>query len=302
MKALTVVTLTYNNLEQLPKTLCSFFSQRLTNVSRIQYIIADDGTEGFCADKIYRSISASACCKFNDIDLLIYSNTVNVGTVKSFNKVIGKSTGDIIIPLSCGDEFYSPDVLKEIVNSFESSRSPIITGYREIVNNGEVIDIFPPQNLVNLFKPGKEPYLLKYIAVRGNIISGANTYYSKKFLEDVGGFDERFRLLEDYPMYLSALRKGYHIEFVEKIFLRHSAGGVSDPTSPSNMFLRKDSELVNEWTLANVDLNFFSRRIFRFLRPKEKNSRFNLINILKFPDCFIYLCVSKALSKIRSFR
>jgi len=298
LKSITIITLTYKNLEELSKTLRSVFSQDFCNVSNVQYIIADDGTEGFDGDAVSNSVSSIKGCNSSDVELLVYSNGLNIGTVKSFNKAIEKSTGDIIIPLSCGDEFECANSVKEIVKSFENTNAPIITGYRKIVNDEEVIGIAPSKGLVNLFRPGNESKLLKYISVQGNIISGASTYYSRQFLKKIGGFDEAFRLLEDYPIYLKALNEGYRIEFIEKVLMRHSTGGVSDVSSPANVLLDEDYEILNQWILNNLDLSFFERRLFKFLRLKPKKGRYSIWNISRFPDCFLYWVVKRSASKV----
>lgn len=287
MLSVTVITLTYNNLSQLEKTLASFFRQSLKGVDHIQYIVADDGSDAFVKEEIYDRCIKMAGGNSENYEIVVYSNGINIGTVKSLNRALGKATGDIIIPLNCGDEFFSNDSLNQIVRCFEASTAPIITGFRQIVSEEKVVGIKPKKRVLRLFRPGKEFKLLKRLAVNGNFISGASTYYSRSYLNSVGGFDEKFRLLEDYPFILKALHEGARIDFFDRIFMKHSVGGVSDPSLPRNKSLNDDLELLFDWVSNNVSMTWMDKRFFSYNHGLSKVDKLKVKNVLLYPDCML---------------
>jgi len=64
-------------------------------------------------------------------------------------------------------------------------------------------------------------------------------------LDTIGYFDESYRLVEDYPFFMRALREGHPIGFWPKAAIKHRGGGVSDKKNPHPQFL-KDLELCYE--------------------------------------------------------
>ena len=286
--SVSIITLTYNNFNELKATIESVLSQLYDNVSNVEYIIADDCSSCFDKDWILQTIKETSQLGSGVSDINVYTHDKNLGTVRAFNKAIGQASGDIIIPLSCGDQFFSKNSVNEIIQSFKKTSLPMVTGFREIVDGKTVIAKVPRRQLVKLFDKGNERKLLKTLATRGNFISGACTYYSKNFLKEIGGFDERFRLLEDYPMYLRALNRGYGIAFTKKTLMKHTVGGVSDLSRPVDKVLSQDFERARSWIWVNVSMNIFEKRLFRYFQVFKKKERLSLTNLIRYPDCFVY--------------
>ena len=58
-------------------------------------------------------------------------------------------------------------------------------------------------------------HFFEYIMKYGNFVSGASTYYKKEIFDKYGLFDEKYKLLEDYPFYVNLAfnneKIGYHV-------------------------------------------------------------------------------------------
>lgn len=107
--------------------------------------------------------------------------------------------------------------------------------------------------------------MLKTLAIRGNFISGACTYYRRAFLEEIGGFDESYVLLEDYPFYLRALNQGHAIGFLDSITMKHQVGGVSSRNQKEmHPALKHDFSEARKWIKRNVPFTKYERRMFNF--------------------------------------
>ncbi|MBR9868193.1 MAG: glycosyltransferase [Oceanospirillales bacterium] len=285
--SVTIITLTYRDFSGLSKTIRSVLNQAFNEVGFVEYLVVDDGSEKFDKAKVLEVIDEvkSDCSSVNSI--LVYANEINLGTVKSFNKAIDRSTGDIIIPLSSGDEFFDVNSVDEIVKQFTEENITILTALRQVVDDSGVLCVEPSSYDTKLFDKGSEGRLLKRLVLRGNFISGACTYYSRNFLKGVGGFDEKYRLLEDYPMYLKALNSGYHISIIKNVLMKHKVGGVSDGNEPVNEFFCKDHDLVKLWIQENIYLDKMDKRLFKYFQLMSKRQRLSFFCILKYPDCLI---------------
>lgn len=69
---------------------------------------------------------------------------------------------------------------------------------------------------------------LFYEVAFGNYISGRALAYDRKWLQEQGGFDENYRLLEDLPLILKSLRRGIRPGVFEEIAIAYEGGGVSE--------------------------------------------------------------------------
>lgn len=217
---ISVIVLTYNNLDYIKDTINSIVCQDYPN---IEVIIGDDNSKDFDLQEIRRDLNK---IKGNIKNLIIYSNDENIGTVKNLNKAIKLANGKIIIPLAGDDQFLKNNIISKIVSFFEISNCDICTAKRMVIDrNGNEIGIFPKKDDICFLKKDINK-LLKRL-VRGNFIFGSCTYYKKNIFDKYGYFDEDFVLLEDYPYYLRLLCNNVKINFLNEITIKYRQIGVS---------------------------------------------------------------------------
>lgn len=262
----TVVTLIYNDVSSLLVSVESLINQDYRNV---EYLIVDDSSaqvSSVVLNEVFLKLD------LNSVDYKYIKNGTNIGTVKSFNKAILNSSGDVIIPLSPGDVFVRDTSIGMIMSRFSSGCVDLLT-YKSLEYLSQ------PYDLGRKFKQkywhrrmlNKSPHeILKYILSYGNIISGAATSYRKDFLIDCGLFDERYRLLEDYPFYIKVL-SFCNYSYLDEPIIHYQLGGVS--TSGSSFLLREDYAVLRSYVESCAQIEKFLRKRFLVFYLFSSNSK-----------------------------
>lgn len=224
-KLVTVMMLSYNNIEYMIGAIDSVLNQ---NYSEIELIINDDASDNF-SDKYKNYIKEyiEKNKKDNLRSYIIESNLQNVGIIKSYNKVINLSCGRYLIPLCCDDEFYDNNVITNIVDYFNTHDELIATGYRVCYDDNLIseLKIEPSQSDIQYLY--KSPIDLYRRLCRSNFIAGACTSYTREFINKYGLFDENYKLIEDWSKYLNITRKGCSIGFIDKKLIKYRHGGIT---------------------------------------------------------------------------
>jgi len=278
LKKVTIVTLTYNNWRLLSSAIKSVYEQKLPNGIYIEYLILDDGTEDFDFGFVNRCVEAQVN---KNINCKILQNNKNLGTVASFNKAIQLSTGDVILPLSADDVFYDENVVHDVLKEFINSNSSVITTLRVPDINGSEECSLPAKSEYYLFDNIDK--LLHRMSLKGNLISGACTYYRRRLFDDFGGFNEAYFLLEDYPFFLMLLMSGEPILLYKRKSIKYGVNGVTS-NAEKHPALIKDSKMVIDFIERNYKFNYFESRFFYFNQQLESKQRNSLINMLLYPE------------------
>ena len=247
----TIVTLTYKNFDNIYNTISSVFEQ---NYDEIEYFVSDDGSPFFPENRISEYMVKNAP---KNIKYQIICNKMNVGTVKHINSVYKIAKGTYIIPLSCGDEFTSPDTVAQIVKRFNEKKSEIVCAARCLVDKrGNMIRNMPCKlyyykiRKLNTAEMQHKAFMLQEFY---EIASGSSTYIKKELWEAMGGFDEKYRLWEDGPFYEKITGRGVCIDFAYKLCtIRYLVGGVSNGAN-INPMLKQDVLNYNEDLLDRID-------------------------------------------------
>jgi len=286
MNKITVITLAYNNLHLIETALKSVYAQDLSYLGKVEYIVADDGSQFF--DEAYLRGLIKKYDR-SDIDFKLIVNKENIGTVKSLNNAISHSTGDIIVPLSADDSFIDSQVLQTISNYFKDADVKILTGKRRPFSSvpNSFNSEHPLPIYTDLFEKGNQKKLLKHICVEGNIISGASTYYRKEFLKESGFFDTSFKLLEDYPFYIKALSNEVLIFLMSEATINYREGGISTDKKNKNAALENDFKYLYSQMLNYDFLSTYDKRKIKYLRFLNKKDKLKLKNILLYLDVVI---------------
>ena len=286
IKKISILTLTYNNSDLLGKAISSVNRQRINSKYEVEYLVVDDHSSNLNMEHIESYLTL---CPFQ-CKLII--NPQNIGTVRSFNQAISGAIGDIIIPLSADDEFYDEYVVSNIIDEFERSHALIITGLRALIKDNIEQRTLPFITDTVFFE--SESALLKRIILKGNIISGASTYYHRKIFEKIGLFDERYQLLEDFPFYVKALSNGINIHLLRRKVIRYRTGGVSD-SDTMNPILKEDFIKSYHYILSLGFLGYWETRFILYSKTLSRSDKRKFFNLLNYPEQCIYACFLKIL-------
>lgn len=295
----TVWIATYKNFAYLNQSLKSVLTQ---DYPKIELFICDDGSPNFPFEEIYNFIEANR--KENIVQVQILMSDRNYGTVRNVNRVIDSARGNYFIPCSSDDMLYDSNTITDIVNEFQKTGCDIMTSYRICCLEESLRPIvklpleFEVEKIINK-SPRK---LAKELCVNGNFISGAGTYYRKSFFEEFGKFDESYKLLEDYPMYLKVLKLGHKIHFFKKVTFKYRWGGISTGKTAHPVLIEDTKKLIYSEVQNNpADYSRLERKTIHFTFGRGEWNHFSKMRkILFLIEYFDVLLIKKIPNKIRN--
>lgn len=262
----TVVTATYRKFDSLYESIDSVFKQDYPN---IEYIICDDGSEDFPIQDITNHIQKTNNKNIKNVVLL--TSEKNRGTVKNLNNAYKKAKGAYFVNLSCGDVFFSSDVISKIVDIFLNEKCDVIVTSRILYkNNYEPISLLPHYDerkiIETRYNSAINQYKALILGMFYDMASGSAMYYSRAILEKYGYFDERYTLWEDGP-FLSKFLLDNKLRFAFSIIsIWYQTGGMSNTkTSMRNPIYQKDIDLFNSQD-RKAHLELFSSSELKMLQ------------------------------------
>ena len=158
-------------------------------------------------------------------------NSTNLGTVKSLNQALTKCTGDYVLIFAADDKLYSNDVIEKYVDSFEKNEQDValIFGQCYMMDKElnklcyKFIDYNKGEEFNQLSSLGQ----FKVLSNECFIAMGASMV-KMDALKKIHNFDERYKYVEDYSLFLNLSLNGYKMMFDPKINgLFHRDGGIS---------------------------------------------------------------------------
>jgi glycosyltransferase involved in cell wall biosynthesis len=205
MTAISVITINRNGAAELPRTCRSVLAQS----SSFQWVVVDGGsTDG--SQAIVQAVLRPG-------DVLI--SEADRGISDAFNKGIALATGEAVLFLNAGDEFARPDSLATIEAAWDRKR------YRWIAGAAEIVAADGTPLFVRSFERiPRDPMTL----VRTNCQIVHQTVLAERSLfDELGGYDERWKVAMDYDLWMRWLVAGHVPQLVPALVCRFHRGGVS---------------------------------------------------------------------------
>lgn len=218
----SIVIVTYNFEKIILECLNGIEKQTYRN---FEVIITDDASE----DK-----TVEICEKWKEkvkdqIVVTIIKNKKNEGVTKNINKGIKLATKEWV-KIVAGDDILREDALENI-NFFINNNleAKIIASKAQLfcIKNGKRIDLeVEPKN--------KEIYTKSTIEqfkrlLEGNFILAPTVVIKNSLLKDMNYFDEKYKMVEDFPFWLKSSKNNIKFYFLDKIIIdyRQSSSSVS---------------------------------------------------------------------------
>ena len=198
---LSVITIVYNNVRDIERTMLSVLGQTYAN---IEYIIVDGLSTDGTLDVINR---------YHDRISKLVSEKDN-GIYDAMNKGLAIATGDYVIFMNSGDEFYAPDTVATVFAS--ADEADIYYGETEMIDdNGQSLGQRRHQAPTTFTWRG-----FKY----GMSISHQAIYIRRSLTEP---YDKRYQLSADIDWIIRAARKAKKIVNVNCYVAKYLVGGMS---------------------------------------------------------------------------
>lgn len=226
---INVLVLCYNNQKYVYENLKSIFEQTYPN---IEILIADDASKDFNASDLINWINKNRTPNITKIS--IFENQFNLGTVANLEMLQKKSTGEYLFNIAADDVLFDKNVLMNLYNKATevNTKVKIIFAETEMWDEKlqnkigyflgeEAIDRIENSTSEELFAEGSwHPFF------------PACYLYSRNLLDYLGNLSEKYKLIEDWPTILIALRNGIKPCYCNiRSTIKHRHGGISHGNS-----------------------------------------------------------------------
>lgn len=197
----SIITVVYNGEDYIEQTIKSVLSQTYTN---IEYIIIDGGSNDETLNIIdkYRS------------EIGYVKSEKDTGIYNAMNKGLKVASGEIVAILNA-DDYYYPKTIQEVVYKFQQSDAAVVYGNliksRTLNGKSYFKEIKPDLSLIEKTMPIFHPA----------------TFIHKKVYDQVGGFNEKYRLSADYDFIYKVYEAGFTFELLDQPLTFFRLGGAS---------------------------------------------------------------------------
>lgn len=277
-----VIILNWNNA---PDTIECLQSLQTSNYQPAIPLIVDNGSTNGSVEEIREN--------FPSIDIIELEE--NLGYAAGNNVGIKHAMGDgadYVLILN-NDTLVSPDMLGELIQFAQSKPNAGIVGPRMFYANQEDT-IFAEGSFIDWGKG--ETYnrgMFQNASIeretstpeRVDFIAGCCVLVSRKFLDEVGGFDPIYFLnFEDVDWGIKAWRLGYEVWYTPDAIMWHKVSGTLGQSSPKNTYYMTRNSLLFFWRNSPLHLRFVAvgtiflrtlRRIAAWsIKPQYQNERY----------------------------
>jgi len=199
---LSIVTINYNNVGGLRRTLASVATQTYRN---IEHIIVDAVSTDGSVDVI-REYESSNSLTPNPLTVK-WSSEKDEGIYDGMNKGIRRATGDYIWILNSGDCVANPNTIEQLVAVLENNTVDILLGnmIRVYPNGKKVFDAKRVKSATNATPRPLETSMLTFY--RSTVPQDA-AFVRRDLFGKYGYFDEKLKICADWKLYLNMIALG----------------------------------------------------------------------------------------------
>ncbi len=293
-KLVTVIISSYNSSQFIVETLESIAGQTWKD---IELIITDD-----CSG----DDTVEVCRKWKDenkerfVNALILTNNRNTGVSANANRGLSVAKGDWIKFLGADDTLKQNCIEENMLHVISDPGIRVLFSRVDIYNN----DFGPENRLSTSCEDTSDPWSImatgrnaysqhKMLLISDRLKYTPSVFLHRETLLSVGGFDERFRLLEDYPLWLNLTKNGHRLYYMDKVtvnYRQHSKAINNTGTSylvNFNYFRTEDFRKIYTYPYLPADVRlsqrfrWYASQIFRwdYLNRDRKAGRI-LLNLL----------------------
>lgn len=225
-KKVTIITINYNNLKGLKRTMESVVNQTW---KEFEYLVIDGGSTDGSPTYIES--------QNNKIDYWI--TEPDKGIYNALNKGIQKATGDYLLFLNSGDHFYDAAVLADNV--------------QHLVNHDIIaFDIHILGQDYNFFR--KHPDNLKFSFFFEDTFAHQSVFIKRSLFDTIGLYDEDLTIVADWKFFIHAVASGCSYKSVHEVLSVYYLDGIS--STAKGTFVRKEERqkvLKEEFSLYYDD-------------------------------------------------
>lgn len=216
----SIVVVSYNSSKYILETLESIKDQTYRN---LELIISDDCSTDNTVEIVQGWLKNNKHF-FTNAQLVM--NPKNMGVAPNANKGVESSQGEWI-KLIAADDLLTKDCIEEYVGYVLNNKDLYIaiagTYYFDTKIPSELFCF--PVKLID----GNLTQQLKQMIKQGTIIDGPALFIERNMLVQLGGFDVKYPMAEDYPLVMKYLTNGFRVGIISKNLIKYRvhSGSVS---------------------------------------------------------------------------
>jgi glycosyltransferase involved in cell wall biosynthesis len=211
---LSVITVVYNNAADIGRTMLSVLNQTYLN---IEYIVVDGGSNDGTINIIEHYESR----------LAKFISEKDNGIYDAMNKGLALATGDYLIFMNSGDEFYANDTVEKVFAAYKDA--DIYYGETEMVNSQR-------QSLGR--RRHKVPDKFNWRSFRYGMSVSHQAIYIRRTL--VEPYNPQYQLSADIDWIIRAAKKANKIVKIDGYVAKYLAGGMSKTKHRQSLLERFD--------------------------------------------------------------
>jgi glycosyltransferase involved in cell wall biosynthesis len=230
----SIIVITYNSAEFVTETLESIKTQDYQN---IELIVSDDNSSDTTVTICQKWISEN---KSRFVNTCLVTTEINYGIPANINRGVKVSSGEWIKCLA-GDDLLTETCISEMIQFISAGNgniqivsSNVIKFTGNSIKNG-VVTKNPNSRFCSVESSAKDQYEM---LLRFNRVFAATVITKKDLLISMNGYDERYKLLEDWPMWLKITSAGHKIYHLDKalVLYRLHDNNLSQTTSQKYLY------------------------------------------------------------------
>lgn len=264
---ISICVITYNSSSTIIETLDSILNQTY-GAPLIELIISDDASK----DDTIHIISDW----LNHNSVHFYSTTlneqsINSGITKNCNAAWKLSTGEWIKTIA-GDDILECDCILDNVNFIHEKtiKSVVFSKMQsfKVDHDGchKKINILPSNFQQKMLKSDQKTQY-KYLLKAEGFSVAPSSFINRGLLAKLNFADERFTMIEDYPLWIKVLEKGEQFFFLDKVTVKYRIG---ESVSHSSMALFNINHVILRFMIdleinrTKIDFITKSRKLLHF--------------------------------------
>jgi len=294
MPLVTVGVATYNSSDFILETLESIYSQTYPN---IELIISDDASKDDTLQKVKTWLATDNRHKrFADVKIIEVKE--NTGVSANANRKLKVTTGEWIKSIGHDDTLLPNCVSDNIQYVYDNPDARVvfsnINSYNDTFAEKNFLGTTPgnisKQSIIWPNRSAESQYRMLLLTDR--IHFTPSVFIHRKTLVSVGGYNERFRLIEDYPLWLILTKNGYKLHFMNKItvnYRRHAKAinntGINYLINP-NYFRQEPFRKLYTYPYLPIDIrlhqryNWFISQIFKLTWLNKNKVPYKTLHII----------------------
>lgn len=261
----SVVMSTYNEKNnELKESINSILNQTYSN---IELIIVNDNPENKSINKFLQEL------KKTNKEIVLITNSENLGLAKSLNKAIDLARGSYIARMDADDISFRDRIKKQVDFLQDNNLDMLASNRVDIDEEGNIISgkssLPHSTNIINLLPIG-------------NFITHPTVLIKSDVIKSLGGY-RNFKSAQDYDLWLRLLSENYKIGILDEplIYYRLRNSGISNSDKfrqylytkyQQKLYKERINENIDSFSEYNLELYLRGNKYYNFEYKEKFNS------------------------------